>query len=338
MATSSPADPARVVEAAYGVDRDDRTWLQERTQAAADCLGPGICIAALSIVDIDAGVADLDASAFVGFGDDELERCRGDFAAAPRMVNSVFARTRCATSSQLVGRPDSEPAARASYLEYIYPRDCIGIVAANPDQTGITPSTYLPEPTMLSHALVRNWDRVAVPVAAAKRPRGALNEAPTTTDVGEAVGTADGRIVYAEGAAKAATHREALREAARAVDRARGARRRRDPDEALALWRGLVAGRWTLVDRFESDGRRCYVAHRNDPAVPDPRALTLRERQVAALAALGDSDKRIAYALGLARSTVASSLASARRKLGVHSRAALIQLVGDLARSEGNHG
>ena len=48
-------------------------------------------------------------------------------------------------------------------------------------------------------------------------------------------------------------------------ERARSKRERADPDCALALWEGLVAGRWSLVDHFESDGKRFVVAHKNDP-------------------------------------------------------------------------
>jgi DNA-binding NarL/FixJ family response regulator len=57
------------------------------------------------------------------------------------------------------------------------------------------------------------------------------------------------------------------------------------------------------------------VAHRNDATVPDVRGLTWRERQVAGHAALGHSNKVIAYELGLSVSTVGEHLARARAKL-----------------------
>jgi DNA-binding NarL/FixJ family response regulator len=91
--------------------------------------------------------------------------------------------------------------------------------------------------------------------------------------------------------------------------------RRRDPLEAVEVWRGLVAGLWSLVDHYDTDGRRYLVAHRNDPTTPDPRGLTERERQVVAYADLGQSNKLIAYQLGLSVSTVAVLLARAREKL-----------------------
>ena len=74
-------------------------------------------------------------------------------------------------------------------------------------------------------------------------------------------------------------------------------------------------GRWSLLDHFDSDGRRFVVAHRNDARVADVRGLTLRERQVLAYAGLGHSNKVIAYELGLSTSTVSTHLARARKKM-----------------------
>jgi DNA-binding NarL/FixJ family response regulator len=80
--------------------------------------------------------------------------------------------------------------------------------------------------------------------------------------------------------------------------------RRKDPDEALSMWRALVEGRYSLVDRFESDGKRFLVAYEIPPGLQDPRGLTGRERAVASLLALVLPDKLIAYELGLAEGTV----------------------------------
>jgi two-component system nitrate/nitrite response regulator NarL len=104
------------------------------------------------------------------------------------------------------------------------------------------------------------------------------------------------------------------------VERARTRRGRSDPEGALELWRGLVDGSWTLADYFESDGRRYLVARRNEPTPLAPCTLSLRERQVLAFAARGQSNKLIAYQLGLSTSTVGVHLSRAVRKLGVGSR------------------
>ncbi len=119
-------------------------------------------------------------------------------------------------------------------------------------------------------------------------------------------------------------HHQGLAEAVRRVDRARGLLRRTDPEEALQLWQGLVDGTWSLIDQCDSDGRRYVLARRNEPGVRDPRALTQRERGVAAFASMGHQNKFIAYLLGLSAGTVAGHLRSAQRKLGLASRAELI--------------
>jgi DNA-binding NarL/FixJ family response regulator len=122
-------------------------------------------------------------------------------------------------------------------------------------------------------------------------------------------------VEHATGVATTPAARGALTLGARAVDRARGALRRRDPGEAVEVWRGLVAGRWSLVDQVDTDGRRYLIAHRNDPTTPDLRALTAREQQVVGYADLGHSNKLIAYELGLSPSTVGVLLKGARMKL-----------------------
>ncbi|MCA9560834.1 MAG: helix-turn-helix transcriptional regulator [Myxococcales bacterium] len=138
-----------------------------------------------------------------------------------------------------------------------------------------------------------------------------------------------GRVVHAEGAARDVGVRERLRAQARAMDRGRTAAGRAEGEVALAAWRGLVDGTWSMVDRFDRDGRRYMIAKRNPPAEVSAALvskLTLREKQVAVLAATGASNKLIGYELGLAASTVATHLQRAARKLGVKSRVALCQV------------
>ena len=90
------------------------------------------------------------------------------------------------------------------------------------------------------------------------------------------------------------------------------------------MWHALVNGRWTLVDHVDRDGRRYFVARKNDPEVARHHALTRRERQVIGFAAFGHSNKLIAYELGLSVSSVAAYLEIAMEKLGVATRAELI--------------
>ncbi len=126
---------------------------------------------------------------------------------------------------------------------------------------------------------------------------------------------------------KPALEEETVREAVLRAERARLWTQQADRGEALARWQALVDGRWSLVERFEFGGRRYLVARENTLGARDPRGLTLRERQVAALAALGHPLKLIAYELGLSRPSVSASLASAMRKLGARTQAELLAWV-----------
>ena len=97
--------------------------------------------------------------------------------------------------------------------------------------------------------------------------------------------------------------------------------------EAVALWHSVVAGDWTIVEHFDSDGRRFIIARATSAARRGRAAprLTRRERQVCARAALGESNKVIADCLRLSVSTVATLLSRAARRLGARSRLDLIR-------------
>ena len=161
--------------------------------------------------------------------------------------------------------------------------------------------------------------------AGVERMRAVADANTPSMEEADAVLSPSGALEHARPPAQSREAREALRRAARAIDRAR-TKSRSDEDAALDAWQGLVAGRWSLVDRFDSDGRRYLVARRNDPDVPDPRALTRRERQVLAYAALGHPLKLVAYSLGLSVSTIALHRARAMRKLGLRSQAEVVRL------------
>jgi DNA-binding NarL/FixJ family response regulator len=131
------------------------------------------------------------------------------------------------------------------------------------------------------------------------------------------------RIVDAVDRGREESAADCLRRAARRIDRARSGRRREDPGEALAAWKALVCGRWSLIDWFDTDERRFLLAMPNPPEVRDPRGLTEQECQVVEYAVLGDTNKIIAYRLGLSQTRVSSLLRSAMKKLGVRTRTQL---------------
>lgn len=78
---------------------------------------------------------------------------------------------------------------------------------------------------------------------------------------------------------------------------------------------------WELVAEYEIEGRRYAVIRARGDAI----ALTSRERQVVARAALGQTNKVIAFELGVSDSTVRVLMARACARLGVKTREEAIE-------------
>jgi DNA-binding CsgD family transcriptional regulator len=171
---------------------------------------------------------------------------------------------------------------------------------------------------------------VASHVKTAYRLRAKCSDALSNDDV-EAIMSPDGKIEHARGGALEGDSREVLRAAALACLRAKS--RTVDAEAALAEWRALFHGRWSVVDHADTDGKMFVVARRNEPKTPQIKGLNARENLVAALAARGYSNKEIQYELGWPLSTVASCLTSAIFKLGVSSRTALVRVLSSGRRS-----
>lgn len=146
-----------------------------------------------------------------------------------------------------------------------------------------------------------------------------------------AVMHANGALVHAEPSVRDARSRELLSDAVRRVERSRGSLRRTDPVEALDLWKGLIDGRWTVVDWVDSDSRRYLVAYENHVSARHPRALTPRELDVAEYLVQGRSTSEIAWALGLSPGTVNRTAREVLAKLSVTRRSDLSAIFGDVA-------
>ena len=208
--------------------------------------------------------------------------------------------------------------------------DLLGIASLEPNGAVIGLAIALPEIRSLSRREREQWDRVSAHICAGHRLQRRLLDTSQTvdpeSDLGAAILRPDGHVEHASESAKTPSARASLRHAALAIDKARSRLRRESPYEALSMWRALVSGRWSLVDKFDSDGRRYLVARRNDPTTRALAALTSRERQLAAYLALGHSNKRIAYELGLSESTVSEVGRRALTKLGISSRSDLARL------------
>jgi DNA-binding CsgD family transcriptional regulator len=310
-----------VVEAAYRLDGTETEWLQEIANAAYPVMPPntglvafthqvtatGPSIGTMLTVGAPPGTVDMVLQVIARASEAELDA-------------TVRAEPHCNTLTGLFGSFERLQDLGAPFGV----KDVLGVTAMDPDGHGCTLTAGLGQPTLLAPAAKWNWTRVAAHLAAAHRLR--RHFASAELDTADAVLEVAGKVAHAAPAASSSRAQAALRRAARAIDRARTEGVRRDEDEALGLWTALVAGEWSLVDRFDTDGRHYLVARQNAPELRDPRALSRRERQVAGLIGMGHSGKTVAYELGLSAPAVSRHLRSALRKLGLSSPAALWRL------------
>jgi DNA-binding NarL/FixJ family response regulator len=201
-----------------------------------------------------------------------------------------------------------------------YSADFLGVGCATGTGESVTFMALLKErrkPTALEG---KRWPQAAAHIGAGLRLRSKLRSLSQDELPVEAILDSQGRMHDGQGRAVERDARENLREVVLRIERARTKAGRSEPDAALDNWEALVEGRWSLVDRFDSDGKRYVIAVMNDPAHPDPRGLTPRERQVAELVGLARSTKQISYTLGVTNSAVTNSTARIQEKLGLSSQ------------------
>ncbi len=316
-----------VVEAAYLVDVDEHAWLQGIVRAAEPLLDQGLGVVAYTY-DVSRSDRVLVPAAARS---PSMPIATAEFLAAgiqatgPRYIRQSYRAIQVETSSCIPGFETLvEPTFRA-----IGVADMLGINGFDPSGVGAWLGAALPRRTALRRTERSRYERIATHLGVAHRLRlrlassEAAGNAPWNAD---AVLSPRGALEHA-GGADVERARGQLRAAAVAIDRARGKLRRTAPDAALADWVGLADGKWSLVDKFDGDGKRYVLARRNEPRVGGLDRLTDRERAVAAYAALGHSNKLLAYDLGIAHSTVRVLLARAASKLGVRRREELVEAV-----------
>lgn len=315
-----------VVEAGYSLDGDDSAWLANLLERVT-CEHWRDRSSAAFTFDLSAtGLAIRDVTVH---GPPEIhDHLRGSLAvASAEALDRAYGSTSVAvgTVSELIFHlGDNE--AMFKRVNSGFTADVLRITAHSGTGRGLGLTLLLDEVRKSTPAERRRWARCAAHIGAGLRLRamapqlGNLEGEPI-----EAIFDGGGNLHEARNAATSKTARQLLRAAVRQAESARSAKGRRIPDEALNAWEALIHGRWSLVDRFDSDQRRFIVAVRNDPRFPDPRGLSLRERQVAAYAGLGRSAKEIAYLLGAPAPSVENSLRRVQIKLGLRSRVELTQ-------------
>jgi DNA-binding NarL/FixJ family response regulator len=323
---ASRLDKIDVIEAAYRLDEpDDEAWIGQlgRTFSAASGLGTSVAFTYEFVGDRIRQGATWD------------ERVRGliDLEAAhanmPRDQHDIMY-GRALMAGLLSERLEAigvaiEEAPAWGAIRAVGGHDLFGFPGIDLDGHGVAISGVIGQKRLRPEDM-HTWSCVAAHVACAHRLRRALASAPVI-DRAAAVFSPDGVLEHAEDEA-ALSARERLREAVGQIDRAR--RVGIDEQEACKLWQGLVEGRWSIVDHFTGGGRRHYVVVHNPPEAQPLRGLTRDEETALGYVIGGTSNKIAAYALGRSESAYSRLTVRAMNKLGVSSRAALIELASRL--------
>jgi DNA-binding CsgD family transcriptional regulator len=319
-------EPLALIESAYALEAPERDWLAGMAESARTMLGQRNLGAYATPYDAS-DVTRCTFGPFVAAGIDDpvlhgvlSEDIPRGFRADPASVEAVFRRIAYGPSRRLP-LTGSALAGRDALIR-LGARDILGLNGINVDGRGVHVGVVFARPVTDSLD-ADTLARLSTHLAAAYRLRSRMRRG-SALDRAEAILRPDGRVESATGAARLREARDALVAAARRIDRLRGARSK-EQDRAVAQWRALVDARWSLVDHFESDGKRFVLAQRNDPSIGPFALLTTRERQVVALAAMGHANKMIGYELGISVSTAGVLLSRAAKKLGASSRAVLIE-------------
>ena len=309
-----------LVESAYRLEPDAGAWFTGVLERAMPTLdrGLGVCGFSYSIRGSSVG---FEHTTYLG--PPELPEFRG----IPPEITAQMARRMGDFASISSFLRDVPPAARRAVTEHMRALGVAdGLVAAFPDGEGgaiqFCSLSEAPLETPRGDRLA--WRRIGAHLAAGWRLRRRLGAGRA---ISEAVMTESGAVLSTTEPASSRRAQRCLSQHGAAMTLARGELRREAPIRALELWRGLIAGRWSLVERREESGATVLVAYRNEPSLGrDPRGLTERETAIVELVRTGASNKQVAYTVGLAPGTVATHLRAALRKLGLSSRVELARL------------
>jgi DNA-binding CsgD family transcriptional regulator len=317
-------DLLSIIEAAYDLERSDAAWVDGLLAAAGPLLDGGMGIGGYFFDASTTPMRTWAHSTRAGLDLQLLLLGCATFTDDYRRANWLT--RRFGTLHQFPDAVDHVAAEAIFAATGI--RDVVAVNALDPTGLGFWIAAPQPKLRPLGPEDEDRWSRVVAHVSAAVRLRARLARVSAVADPtkhADAVLSPSGKIEDAQGDAATLAARNALREAARAIEKARGPVRKRDLDGALGEWRTLVRSRWTLVDHFESDGRRYVLAHTNIAAPAAPPELSAREREVLERAILGRENKLIAYELGLAASTVRVLMRRAAGKLGAKTREGAIE-------------
>lgn len=318
------------VEAAYDTEPSDAAWLAGIVDELAPKMDQGLGVFAWLYDAPSIDRIKVFHPMTLGIRDGALEHvlASASHPETSREIMELHYATPAGCGSEQIGQiyPNYAPWAAHLYPQGI--RDVLTLNALDVDGKGLAITALMSEQGKLSDFEREHLQRVSAHLVSAYRLRRANQLASVlgTSNV-EAILDTEGKVQHAEAQAEAAAKDGTLLSAASMIAKARNQLRHASPEQALEVWRALVAGRWSVVDFVDTDGKRFLVAKVNEPIVTTRRPLSTRERQIAGFVRRGHSNKMAAYTLGLTESTVATHVANVLQKLGLSSRVELAKLM-----------
>ncbi len=306
------------IEAGYSLEKDDESWTKGLLEQVDSLFerGWGATIFSYQYTSTTLHIDDVATRApsfFIG-------NIRKNEKLPSEVIDALFrAGNNVGTVSDLVFSRFPEQLSAFRKFTRGMVGDSLGMTAHSGCGRAISLSVGFFKQTTPTTSECKRWPAIASHLGAGLRLRKIAQSFSLDVQSAEAIFDPWGKLQHAKQEAAKPEARDILRDAVRRVDHLRTRVGRKDPAMALEAWEGLVGGHWSLVDYFDSDRRRFVVAIKNDPQYPDPRGLTMRERQVAEFVGLGQSCKEISYTLGVSPSAVTNCTARAQHKLGLSS-------------------
>lgn len=325
-------------ETAYNLDVAESEWLPRLLEAGLPVFDHGLIVAGAVYTRPPNGGAVLPERCHVVSGPQDFAESYAK-AICELPVDVVRCVLRPGVADTVSESSKRYPGAFANIGRHFnHGKDGLQITAVDPNGLGVLIVAALPKVTKLAGRIRERWQMLAAHVCAGHRLRRAIarsgsngrGKTPLPHNAEAVVDPKRFEVTDATGPAKNNGVAARLRDAAIKGDQARSRLRKDTPHEALEIWKALIRGRWSMVDWFDSDGRRFILAVPNPPDVVNPRGLTERETQVATYAIFGHSNKFIAYQLGISKPRVSLLLSSAMRKLGARTLPQLVKRMHEL--------
>lgn len=315
-------DWVSLIEAGYNLDGTDQLWLENVLDKAVPLFDRGFWP---SILTYRFTPTTVDIDHVVTKGPPEIIKPLFDNSTnwSPGAVDQIYRGIASIESLSTIVYPDF-PKLRTTFGKRTKGMaDMLAVWAHTGIGSGLKICRAFPASVTPTAMERKRWPLVASHLGAALRLRSVTCNLSFDDSQIEAILDPGGKVHDAREGATKISVRENLRKKVRQIEQLRTRAGRCNPDTAMNNWESLIQGRWSLVDRFDTDQRRFVVAIKNDPAHPDPRGLSVQERQIVEYVGLGRSSKEISYILGISSSAITNCTARAQEKLGLSSRTEL---------------